>query len=66
MECHFIKDKRVCVKLLGSRLEAFQKLKPHTTVKSCRSFAGMINFLSLFCPELEKLLMPIYDLDKKD
>ena len=23
---------------------------------------GMVNFLSLFCPELQKLLKPIYDL----
>ena len=42
----FIKDRRVCVKLLGSRLEAIQKIEPPTTVKGCRSFAGMVNFLS--------------------
>ena len=35
------------------------------TVKGCRSFAGMVNFLSLFCPELQKLLKPIYDLTRK-
>ena len=29
----FIKDKRVCVKPLRSRLEAIQKLQPTTTVK---------------------------------
>ena len=29
----FIKDKRVCVKPLRSRLEAIQKLKPAMTVK---------------------------------
>ena len=46
----FIKDRRVCVKLLWSRLEAIQKLKPPTMVKGCRSFTGMVNFLSLFCP----------------
>ena len=33
--------------------------------KGCRSFAGMVNFLSMFCPELQKLLKPIYDLTKK-
>ena len=44
----FIKDRRVCVKLLRSRLEGIQKLKPPTTVKGCRSFAGMVNFLILF------------------
>ena len=61
----FIKDRRVCVKPLWSRLEAIQKLKPPTTVKGYRSFAGMVNFLSIFCPELQKLLKPIYDLSRK-
>ena len=36
-----------------------------TTVKGCRSFAGMVNFLNMFCPELQKLLKPIYDLTRK-
>ena len=55
----FIKDKRVCVKPLRSRLEAIQKLNPTVTVKGCRNFTGMVNFLSIFCPELQKLLKPI-------
>ena len=25
----------------------------------------MVNFLSIFCPELQKLLKPIYDLTRK-
>ena len=58
----FIKDRRVCVRLLQSRLEAIQILKPPMTVKVCRSFAGMVNFLIIFCPEVQKLLKPIYDL----
>ena len=57
----FIKDRKVCVKPLRSRLEAIQKLNLPTTPKGCRSFAGMVNFLSMFCPELQKLLKPIYD-----
>ena len=61
----FIKDRRVCVKLLQSSLEAIQKLKPPMTVKVCRGFMGMVNFLSLFCLELQKLLKPIYDLTRK-
>ena len=61
----FIKDRRVCVKPLRTRLEAMQKLKPPTTSKGCRSFARMENFLSIFCPELQKLLKPIYELTKK-
>ena len=30
-----------------------------------QNFAGMVNFLSIFCPELQKLLKPIYDLTRK-
>ena len=26
----------------------------------------MVNFVSIFCPELQKLLKPIYDLTRKD
>ena len=61
----FIENRRVCVKPLRSRLEAIQNLKPPTTAKGCRSFAGMVNLVSIFCPELQKLLKPIYDLTKK-
>ena len=35
-------------------------------VKGCRGFTGMVNFSSLFCPELQKLLKPIYNLNRKD
>ena len=61
----FIKEKRVCVKPLRSRLETIQKLKPSMNQKGCRSFAGMVNFVSTFCLELQKLLKPIYELTKK-
>ena len=61
----FIKDRRVCVKPLCSRLEAIQKIKTPTTAKQCKNFAGMVNFVSIFCPELQKLLKPIYDLMRK-
>ena len=61
----FIKERRVCVKPLQSRLEIIHKLKAPMTVKGCRSFEGMVNFLSIFCPELQKLVKPIYDLTRK-
>ena len=35
------------------------------TIKGCRSFASMLNFVSIFCSELQKLLKPIYDLTRK-
>ena len=61
----FTEDRHVCVKPLRNRLEAIQKLKPPVTPKGCKSFAGMVNYVSMFCPELQKLLKPIYDLTKK-
>ena len=41
----FIKDRRVHVKPLGSRLEAIQRLKPPTTPKGCRSSCQNGKFL---------------------
>ena len=61
----FIENNKVCVKPLWSRLEAIQELQPPKTPKGCRSFAGIVNFLSMFCPELQKLVKPIYDLTRK-
>ena len=61
----FIENKKVCVQPLRSRLEAIQRLQPPKTPKGCRSFAGMVNFLNMFCPELQKNLKPIYDLTRK-
>ena len=61
----FIKDRRVCVRPLCSQLEAIQKIRPHNMAKQCKSFAGMVNFVSIFCLDLQKLLKPIYDLMTK-
>ena len=61
----FIQNRKVCTHPLRNRLEAIQRLQPLTTAKGCRSFAGMVNFLSIFCTELQKLLKPIYDLTRK-
>ena len=61
----FIKERRVCIKPLHSQLEAIQKIKAPVTAKQCKSFVGMVNFVSIFCPDLQKLLKPIYDLTRK-
>ena len=61
----FIKGKKVCVKPLRNRIKAILKLEPPKMPKGHRSFAGMVNFLSMFCPELQKLLKPIYNLTRK-
>ena len=61
----FIKDRKVCIKPLRSKIEAILKLNPPTMPKGCRSFAGMVNFLRMFCLELQRLLKPIYNLTRK-
>ena len=61
----FIQNRKVCVQPLRNRFEAIQRLQPQTTAKECRSFAGMVKFLSMFCPELQTSLKPIYDLTRK-
>ena len=61
----FIKERRVCIKPLHSRLEVIQKVKAPTTAKQCKRFVGMVNFVSIFCPELQRLLKHIYDLMRK-
>ena len=61
----FIENKKVCIKPLRNRLDAIQRLQLCRTPKGCRSFAGVVNFLSMFFPELQKLLKPIYDLTRK-
>ena len=53
------------MKPLRSRIEAIQKLKPPMMIKECRSSVGMVNFVSILCPELQGLLKPIYDLTRK-
>ena len=34
-------------------------------MKQTRAFCGMVNFLSSFLPNLRRLFIPIYDLQKK-
>ena len=52
----FIKDRKVCVRPLRSRVEAILKLNHSTMPKGCKCFVGMVSFLSLFCLELHSYL----------
>ena len=52
----FIKDRNVCIKPLKSRVEAIQKVNPPTALKGCKSFAGMVNFLSSFVQNYKNYL----------
>ena len=50
---------------LKSRIDAIQKVKPPKTVKDCRSFCGMVNYMSVFLPSLQEKLIPIYFTTRK-
>ena len=50
---------------LRSRTEAINKIPTPRTPKQCKSFCGVVNYLSLFCPDLQKLLKPIVELKRK-
>ena len=61
-----IDDCRMTIKPLRTRLEAIERYSRPKTVKECKSFCGVVNYLSLFCKDLQKLLHPIYHLTRKD
>ena len=50
---------------LRSRTEVINKIPTPRTPKQCKSFCGVVNYLSLFCPDLQKLLKPIVELTRK-
>ena len=53
------------LKPLKTRVEAILKLEPPKTIKDCRSFCGMINYLSIYLKDLQTKLIPIYHLTRK-
>ena len=50
---------------IKTRVEAILNTPAPLTPKECKSFCGVVNYLSLFCKNLQKLLAPIYDLTRK-
>ena len=50
---------------IKTRQEAILNTPTPTTPKECKSFCGVVNYVSLFCPHLQSLLAPIYDLTGK-
>ena len=50
---------------IKTRVEAIVNTPAPLTPKECKSFCGVVNYLSLFCQNLQKLLAPIYDLTRK-
>ena len=47
------------------KCDAIQNLESPKTLRQTRAFCGMVNFLSSFLPILRRLLILIYDLQKK-
>ena len=58
-------DDKVCYTPLKDKCEAIQNLDSPKTLKQTRVFCSMVNFLSSFLPDLRRLLIPMYDLQKK-
>ena len=50
---------------LKDKCDAIRNLESPKTLRQTRAFCGMVNFLSSFLPNLQRLLIPIYDLQKK-
>ena len=50
---------------MRDKCDAIRNMKVPKSVKECRTFCGMVNFLSTFCKNLRQLLIPIYELTKK-
>ena len=60
-----IKDGTAHYTAMCDKCDTIRNMKPPKSVKECRTFCGMVNFLSTFCKNLRQLLIPIYELTKK-
>ena len=60
-----VKKGKFVITPIKTRVDAILKTPTPQTAKECKSFCGVVNYLSLFCPNLQKLLAPIYDLTRK-
>ena len=56
---------QVCYTPLKDKCDAIRNIESPKTLRQTRAFCGMVNFLSSFLPNLRRLLIPIYDLQKK-
>ena len=50
---------------LHTRIDAIMNVPILNTPRLCRSFCGMVNYISMFCLKLQELLKPIHDLTRK-
>ena len=60
-----IQGDKVCYTPLKDKCDAIRNLESPKTLRQTKAFCRMVNFLSSFLPNLHRLLIPIYDLQKK-
>ena len=60
-----IQEDKVCYTPLKDKCDTIRNLESPKTLRQTRAFCRMVNFLSSFLPNLRRLLIPIYDLQKK-
>ena len=60
-----VKKHGLVIMPLLTRVDAIKNIPTPHTPKGCKSFCGVVNYLGLFCPKLQKLLHPIYELTTK-
>ena len=60
-----VEDGMPKMKPLKTRIDAIQKVNPPKTIKECRSFCGMVNYMPMFLPSLQEKLIPIYFITRK-
>ena len=60
-----IQEGKVCYTQLKDKCDAIRNLESPKTLRQTRAFCSMVNFLSSFLPNLRRLLILIYDLQKK-
>ena len=60
-----IQEDKVCYTPLKDKCDAIRNLESPKTLRQTRAFCGMVNFLSSFLPNVRRLLILIYDLQKK-
>ena len=58
-------EDKVCYTPLKDKCDTIRNLESLKTLRQTRAFCRMVNFLSSFLPNLHRLLIPIYDLQKK-
>ena len=51
---------------MKDKCDAIRQLKRPKTIKDCRKFCGMVNFLATFLKHLQRHLVPIYNLTRKN